>query len=85
MQNPIDDFANAFSSITVNHEDKQFAVNVQNASPLSAGFSHCACIIDGVVYLWGSNGINCSLSNNAQSGKIEEYFLLFYGNKYSFF
>lgn len=32
---------------------------------LSAGFSHCAAIIDGSCYLWGSNGINCAVSSNS--------------------
>lgn len=29
---------------------------------MSAGFAHCAAIIDGSCYLWGSNGVNCALN-----------------------
>lgn len=29
---------------------------------ISAGFAHCAAIIDGSCYLWGSNGVNCALN-----------------------
>lgn len=46
----------------------QFAIKVENYSPMSAGFSHCACIVDGSVYMWGSNGINCALVINAPQG-----------------
>lgn len=29
--------------------------------------------MDGLVYLWGSNGINCSLSSNVQAESMDMY------------
>lgn len=40
----------------------QFAIKVDNSSTIAAGFSHCAAIVDGSCYLWGSNGVNCALN-----------------------
>lgn len=50
--------------IYVRHEENQFAIKVDNSASLSAGFSHCAAIVDGSCYIWGSNGINCALNNS---------------------
>lgn len=49
----------------------QFAITIKNNSPLSAGFSHCVCIVDGLAYMWGSNGVNCVL-NDASKGNVHE-------------
>lgn len=42
---------------------------------ISAGFAHCAAIIDGACYLWGSNGVNCALNlagpNSVADGNSE--------------
>lgn len=40
----------------------QFAIKVDNGLNISAGFAHCAAIVDGSCYLWGSNGVNCALN-----------------------
>ena len=41
----------------------QFAIKIDNSLlNMSAGFAHCAAIIDGSCYLWGSNGVNCALN-----------------------
>lgn len=63
----IDNVGNGLSMIYVRHEENQFAIKVKNCAPISVGFSHCAAIVDGCCYLWGSNGINCALSSMANN------------------
>lgn len=71
---PSPSFANALSSMCGGqHEDTPVALAVRNNSPLSAGFSHCACIVDGIVYAWGSNGVNCLLGAAAQPETPDVY------------
>lgn len=55
------------------HEDTPVTVAVRHNSPLSAGFSHCACIVDGIAYAWGSNGVNCLLGAAAQPETPDVY------------
>lgn len=64
-----DDISNGLTMIYVNHEENQFAIKIENYAPISVGFSHCAAIVDGCCYVWGSNGINCALS--ISSGGID--------------
>lgn len=67
-----DDVCNGLNMIYVRHEENQFAIKVDNCATLSAGFSHCAAIVDGSCYIWGSNGVNCALnSSNSSSGGSE--------------
>lgn len=58
-----DDVCNGLNMIHVSHEENQFAIRVENHATLSAGFSHCAAVVDGSCYMWGSNGIACTLSS----------------------
>ncbi|XP_063704570.1 uncharacterized protein LOC134833990 [Culicoides brevitarsis] len=44
--------------------DEQRVLTLQNSSPLSTGFSHAAYVLNGSVYIWGSNGVSCALSRN---------------------
>lgn len=57
-----DETTNGLNTICVRHEQNQFAIKVENGLNISAGFAHCAAIIDGSCYLWGSNGVNCALN-----------------------
>lgn len=68
-----DDISNAFNVIYVQHEENQFSIKVDNCSTISAGFSHCAAIVDGSCYLWGSNGVNCALSIMPPNGTCVLY------------
>jgi hypothetical protein len=63
------DFLNALNMFLVNYEEEQNAINVNNFAPMSAGFSHAACVVNNVAYIWGWNGVNCALSRTVnQSG-----------------
>lgn len=70
-----DDISNSFHVIYVQHEENQFSIKVDNSSTISAGFSHCAAIVDGSCYLWGSNGVNCALSIMPPNGR---FFMFYY-------
>lgn len=46
---------------------------LDNFSPISAGFSHAGCALNGVSYMWGFNGINCSYDRSSvHTGKKQE-------------
>ncbi|XP_037026178.1 uncharacterized protein LOC119067371 [Bradysia coprophila] len=66
MQHSADNINRSLRSINVHHESKAFAITIKNNSPLSAGFSHCVCIVDGLAYIWGSNGVNCILNDTSK-------------------
>lgn len=67
-------FVNALSTVCgARHEATPVAVAVRHNAPLSVGFSHCACIVDGVAYAWGSNGVNCLLGAAAQPETPDVY------------
>lgn len=57
-----DDITNGLNVIYVRNEQNQFAIRIDTGSNVSAGFGHCAAIVDGCCYLWGSSGVNCALS-----------------------
>lgn len=46
------------------NEDQQYAIKLDNYSPISTGFSHAAYACNGAVFIWGSNGVSCALSRN---------------------
>jgi hypothetical protein len=65
-----DNFLSSLNVFRITSEERQNYVKLSNYTPLSAGFSHSACIVDNSVYLWGTNGINCALNKNVlQNGK----------------
>lgn len=67
-----DNFLNALNLFRVTSEERQNYIKLINFSPLSAGFSHCGCIADNSVYLWGTNGINCATSKSVlQTGEFK--------------
>lgn len=72
-----DNFLNALNLFRVTSEERQNYVKLMNYSPLSAGFSHCGCIADKSVYLWGASGVNWALSKNVlQTGENLNFFKL---------
>lgn len=67
-------FAAALSTMDGDRaEDTPLALAVRFNSPLSVGFSHCAYIVDGIAYAWGSNGVNCLLGAAAQPETADVY------------
>ncbi|XP_055848616.1 uncharacterized protein LOC129913788 isoform X2 [Episyrphus balteatus] len=66
-----DNISNALSSFRLTYEDNQFAIESSKFSPLSAGFAHCACVVDGAAYFWGSNGVPCNFSVTKSSDPPE--------------
>lgn len=69
-------FLHALNTFHIQYEENQFAIKINNSSPMSAGFSQSACIVDGSIYIWGSNGINYSFNlNSLESDKSEQMFL----------
>ncbi|KAL9893666.1 RCC1 and BTB domain containing protein claret isoform 1-T1 [Glossina fuscipes fuscipes] len=63
--------ANALSTFRLTYEDNQFAIESTRFKPISAGCAHCACIVDGVAYFWGSNGVPCNYSVSKSSDPPE--------------
>lgn len=59
----IDNYINAFTNITLNYDQDQFAISMKNKSSIAAGFSHSGCVLHGKAYIWGSNGIYPILNN----------------------
>lgn len=71
LQSHKDNFLNSINVFRITSEERQNYVKLMNFTPISAGFSHSACVIENSVYLWGSNGINCALNRNVlQSGRF---------------
>ncbi|XP_055923460.1 uncharacterized protein LOC129953936 isoform X2 [Eupeodes corollae] len=66
-----DNISNALSSFRLTYEDNQFAIESSKFKPLSAGFAHCACVVDGAAYFWGSNGVPCNFSVTKSSDPPE--------------
>ncbi|XP_036324147.1 uncharacterized protein LOC118737630 isoform X2 [Rhagoletis pomonella] len=62
---------NALSTFRITYEDNQFAIETSRFKPISAGCAHCACVVDGVAYFWGSNGVPCNYSVNKSSDPPE--------------
>ncbi|XP_037955224.1 uncharacterized protein LOC119685097 isoform X2 [Teleopsis dalmanni] len=62
-----DHITNALSTFRLNYEDNQFAIESSRFKPISAGCAHCACIVDGIAYFWGSNGVPCNYNVNKSS------------------
>ncbi|XP_030371281.1 uncharacterized protein LOC115621712 [Scaptodrosophila lebanonensis] len=52
-----DSIVNALSNFRISYEDNQFAIESSRFKPISAGCAYCACVVDGVAYFWGSNGV----------------------------
>uniref|UniRef100_A0A1A9WJQ0 Uncharacterized protein n=1 Tax=Glossina brevipalpis TaxID=37001 RepID=A0A1A9WJQ0_9MUSC len=63
--------ANALSTFRLTYEDNQFAIESTRFKPISAGCAHCACIVDGIAYFWGSNGVPCNYSVSKSSDPPE--------------
>lgn len=61
-----DNYLSALNLFRVNYKstDEQYAIKLDNFSSISTGFSHAAYVNNGVVYIWGSNGVSCALSRN---------------------
>lgn len=69
-------FLHALNTFHIQYEENQFAIKINDSSPMSAGFSQSACIVDGSIYIWGSNGVNYSFNlNSLESDKSEQMFL----------
>ncbi|XP_067619024.1 uncharacterized protein ca isoform X2 [Eurosta solidaginis] len=62
---------NALSTFRITYEDNQFAMETSRFKPISAGCAHCACVVDGIAYFWGSNGVPCNYSVNKSSDPPE--------------
>ncbi|XP_037821556.1 uncharacterized protein LOC119610431 isoform X1 [Lucilia sericata] len=62
---------NALNTFRLTYEDNQFAIETSRFKPISAGCAHCACVVDGVAYFWGSNGVPCNYSVNKSSDTPE--------------
>uniref|UniRef100_A0A0A1XQW8 X-linked retinitis pigmentosa GTPase regulator homolog n=1 Tax=Zeugodacus cucurbitae TaxID=28588 RepID=A0A0A1XQW8_ZEUCU len=62
---------NALSTFRITYEDNQFAIETSRFKPISAGCAHCACVVDGVAYFWGSYGVPCNYSVNKSSDPPE--------------
>lgn len=60
---------NALNNFRLTYEDNQFAIEATRFKPISAGCAHCACVVDGVAYFWGTNGVPCNYSVSKSSGK----------------
>lgn len=67
-----DEITNGLNVIHVRNEQNQFAIRIDNGSNISAGFAHCAAIVDGCCYLWGSSGVNCALSAVTLNSAIDQ-------------
>lgn len=67
-----DEITNGLNVIHVQNEQNQFAIRIDNGSNISAGFAHCAAIVDGCCYLWGSSGVNCALSAVTVNSAIDQ-------------
>ncbi|XP_013097207.2 uncharacterized protein LOC106080378 [Stomoxys calcitrans] len=62
---------NALNTFRLTYEDNQFAIEATRFKPISAGCAHCACVVDGVAYFWGSNGVPCNYSASKLSDSPE--------------
>ncbi|XP_054728127.1 uncharacterized protein LOC129237413 isoform X1 [Anastrepha obliqua] len=62
---------NALSTFRITYEDNQFAIETSRFKPISAGCAHCACVVDGIAYFWGSNGVPCNYSVSKSSDPPE--------------
>ncbi|XP_073817461.1 RCC1 and BTB domain containing protein claret [Musca autumnalis] len=62
---------NALNTFRLTYEDNQFAIEATRFKPISAGCAHCACVVDGVAYFWGTNGVPCNYSVSKSSDSPE--------------